>query len=96
MIDMSTAGDRGGGWPERGRRFAASPHAPAVAGALLGLAAMTEALIRGADAGMSAADLIGMCTLALFTTAPLAFLGPVAAAVAISAASVFRSRPSRR
>jgi signal transduction histidine kinase len=88
MIDMGTAGDRGGGWPERGRRFAASPHAPAVAGALLGLAAMTEALTRGAGTGMSAAGLIGMCALALFTTVPLAFLGPVAAAVAICAASV--------
>ena len=88
MIDMGTAGDRGGGWPERGRRFAASPHAPAVAGALLGLAAMTEALARGAGTGMSAVGLIGMCALALFTTVPLAFLGPVAAAVAICAASV--------
>ncbi len=88
MVDMSTAGERGGGWPERGRRFAASPHAPAVAGAALGLAAMSEAIARGAGAGMSAAGLVGVCALALFTTVPLAFLGPVAAAVAICAASV--------
>ena len=83
MIDMSTAGERGGGWPERGRRFAASPHAPAVTGAVLGLAAMSEAIARGAGAGMSAAGLVGVCALALFTTVPLAFLGPTAAAVAI-------------
>ena len=88
MIDMGTAGDRSGGWPERGRRFAASPHAPAVAGALLGLAAMTEAIARGAGTGMSAVGLVGVCALALITTVPLAFLGPVAAAVAICAASV--------
>ena len=88
MIDMGTAGDRGGGWPERGRRFAASPHAPAVAGTLLGLAAMSEAIARGAGTKMSVAGLVGMCALALCTTVPLAFLGPVAAAVAISAANV--------
>ena len=88
MVDMSTVGDPGGGWPERGRRFAASPHAPAVAGAVLGLAAMTEAIARGAGAEMSAAGLVGVCALAASTTVPLAFLGPVAAAVAICAASV--------
>jgi signal transduction histidine kinase len=88
MIDMGAAGDRSGGWPERGRRFAASPHAPAVTGALLGIAAMIEAIARGADTGMSAAGLVGVCALALFTTAPLAFLGSTAAAVAICAASV--------
>jgi len=88
MIHMGTAGEQGGGWPERGRRFAASPHAPAVAGGLLGLAAMTEAIARGASTGMSVVDLVGMCALAASTTVPLAFLGPVAAAVAICAASV--------
>ena len=89
MIDMDTAaGDRGGGWPEKGRRFATSPHAPAVAGALLGLAAMTEAIVRGASTGMSMVGLVGVCALAASTTVPLAFLGPVAAAVAICAASV--------
>jgi signal transduction histidine kinase len=88
MIDMGTAGDRSGGWPDRGRRFAASPHAPAVAGALLGLAAMSEAIARGADTKMSAVGLVGVCALAASTTVPLAFLGPVAAAVAICAASV--------
>jgi signal transduction histidine kinase len=88
MIDMGTAGDRIGGWQERGRRFVASPQAPAVAGALLGLAAMTEAIARGVGTGMSVASLVGVCALAASTTVPLAFLGPAAAAVTICAASV--------
>ena len=49
---------------------------------------MTEAVARGADTGMSAVGLVGVCALAASTTVPLAFLGPVAAAVAICAASV--------
>ena len=53
-----------------------------------GMAAMTEAIARGAGTGMSAAGLVGVCALAASTTVPLAFLGPVAAAVAICAASV--------
>jgi signal transduction histidine kinase len=89
MIYMDAAGDQGG-WPRWTRRIAAVPdvpHAPAVAGALLALAAVTEAIARGAVAGMSVADLIGVGALAASTTVPLAFLGPVAAAVAISAAN---------
>ena len=89
MIYMDAAGDRGG-WPRWTRRMAEvpdSPHAPAVAGALLALAAMTEAIARGAATGMSVADLVGIAALAASTTLPLAFLGPLAAAVAICAAS---------
>ena len=88
MIDMGVAADRDGEWPDRVRRIAASPHAPAVAGAVLGIAAMTEAIAEGAATKMSVASLVGMSALALFTTVPLAFLGPVAAAVAICAANV--------
>jgi signal transduction histidine kinase len=90
MIYMGAAGDRGGGWPRWTRRIAAAadvPHAPAMAGALLALAAMTEAIARGAGARTSVADLVGVGALAASTTVPLAFLGPVAAAVAISAAN---------
>lgn len=89
MIYMDAAGDRGG-WPRWTRRMAAvpdGPHTPAVAGAVLALAAMTEAIARGAATGVSAADLVGMGALAASTTVPLAFLGPLAAAVAICAAS---------
>jgi signal transduction histidine kinase len=86
---MGAAGDRAG-WPRWIRQIAAVPgvpHAPAVAGAVLALAAMTEATVRGAVAGMSVADLVGVGALAASTTVPLAFLGPVAAAVTISAAN---------
>jgi signal transduction histidine kinase len=58
-----------------------------MAGALLALAAMTEAIARGAATGMSVADVVGIAALAASTTVPLAFLGPLAAAVAICAAS---------
>ena len=91
MNYMGAAGDRRGGWPPWARQIAAEPdvpHALAVAGALLALAAMTEAIVRGAVAGMSVVDLVGVAALAASTTVPLAFLGPVAAAVAICAASV--------
>src|SRR5260370_3956915 len=83
MIYMGTEG--GGGWAERGRRIAASPHAPALAGPLLALAAMTEAIARGAGSGRGVASLVGVAALALFTTVPLALLGPVAASLAICA-----------
>src|ERR1039458_9277993 len=88
MSYVDTVGYRRSGWAERGRRIAASPHAAAVAGTLLGLAAVTEALVRATNARAGALHLVAVFMLALFTTAPLAFLGPVAAAVAVSAASV--------
>jgi len=79
------------GWPERGRRIAAVPDAAALTGALLALlalAAVTEAMVRATVAGISALSLVAVFLLALFTTAPVAFLGPAAAAVAVTAASV--------
>ncbi len=85
---MGTIGYRQGGWADTGRRIAAVPHPAAVAGALLGLAAVTEALARGVDTGTGALSLVAVSALALFTTVPLAFLGPAAAAVTITAASV--------
>ena len=85
---MGTVGYRHGGWADTGRRIAAVPHPAAVGGALLGLAAVTEALARGVDTRIGALSLVAVSLLALFTTVPLAFLGPAAAAVAISAASV--------
>ncbi len=85
---MGTIGYRQGGWADTGHRIAAAPHPAAVAGALLGLAAVTEALARGVDTGTGALSLVAVSALALFTTVPLAFLGPAAAAVTITAASV--------
>jgi signal transduction histidine kinase len=93
MSYMGAAGNRGGRWPRWTRRIAAvpeAPHAPAVAGALLALAALTETIARAATAGggISVAGLVGVAALAASTTVPLAFLGPVAAAVTICAANV--------
>jgi signal transduction histidine kinase len=92
MIYVSRAGDWRSGWADTGRRIAAAPQAPAVAGALLGLLAVTEAVARAAGTRVSVQSLVlwllAVSIIALSTTVPLAFLGPVAAAVAVSAASV--------
>ncbi|MDQ2812481.1 MAG: histidine kinase, partial [Actinomycetota bacterium] len=85
---MGTAGYWRSEWTQWGRRIAAVPHPAAVGGTVLGLAAATEALVRGVDTRIGALSLVAVFLLALSTTAPLAFLGPAAAAVAISAASV--------
>jgi signal transduction histidine kinase len=93
MIYMSRAGAWRGGWADWEQRIAAAPQAPAVAGALLGLAAVTESIVRAAAVGSSVRStlvlsLLAVSILALATTVPLAFLGPAAAAVAVSAATV--------
>jgi len=66
----------------------ATRHAPGVAGALLGLAAVTEAIARGPSTGLSVVGVLTAAIFALCTTLPLAFLGPAAAAVCICLASV--------
>jgi signal transduction histidine kinase len=88
MSYMSRAGDWRSGWADTGRRIAAAQQARAVAGPLLGLAAVTEAVARTVGSGTSAQFALVLCLLALSTTVPLAVLVPVAAAVAVSAASV--------
>jgi signal transduction histidine kinase len=83
-----------GGWgplADWGRRVAAvfgTRHAPAVAGLLLGLAAVTEAIARGLNANLSLVATLTAAVLALFTTVPLAFLGRPAAAVCMCVASL--------
>jgi signal transduction histidine kinase len=88
MISMNRAGDRPNGWADKGRRIAAAPQAPAVAGALLGLLAVAETIVRAARAGASAQFTLVLCLLALSTTLPLALLRPAGAAMTVSAASV--------
>jgi signal transduction histidine kinase len=88
MISMSRAGDRPSGWADKGRRIAAAPQAPAVAGAVLGLLAVAETIARAAGAGASAQFTLVLCLLALSTTLPLALLRPAGAAMTVSAASV--------
>jgi len=90
----STVSDWRGGWAAWSRRIAARPgardlpHAPAAAGALLALAAVAEAIARGAGSGLGVASLLTASVLALITTVPLAFLGPIAAATSVSLASI--------
>jgi hypothetical protein len=77
MACMGTASGRRAGWAGTGRRIAASPHAPPAAVALLGLAAVTEAVTRAAAAGVGgqalALSLLAASILALATTLPLGF-----------------------
>ncbi|HYY78237.1 MAG TPA: sensor histidine kinase [Actinomycetes bacterium] len=88
MTYVSRAGGWRRGWAGTGRRIAAAPQAPAVAGALLGLLAVAESVARSAVAGVSAQLALASLLLALSTTLPLAFLRPAGAAVAVSAACV--------
>jgi signal transduction histidine kinase len=82
------------------RRIAGTPHALALAGTLLALAAFGQAiaqaahaahaayLAQGASAGGIALYAVPLCLLALTGTVPLIFLRPVAAAMAITATNV--------
>jgi signal transduction histidine kinase len=101
MGGMSLAADLRAGWAGRAERIATTRYGLAATVALLGLAAVTEALIRAgvaayatpAPAGQSAATqffALGLlyCALGLATTLPLAFPRPVPAAVILSAASL--------
>ena len=87
---MDPAGDQPGWRAEALRRVAAGPHAPAVAGALLAVAAGAQALAQPAgNAGSYGGDLqVAFVLLALFTTLPLGLLWahPAAAAVTVCAA----------
>src|ERR687888_370970 len=76
MIHVSRAGDRPGGWADKGRRVATPPGAAA------------ESIARSASVDVSVQSALVLCLLALSTTLPLALLRPGGAAVAVSAASV--------
>jgi signal transduction histidine kinase len=88
MTYVSGAGGWRGGCADTGRRIAAAPRAPAVAGALLGLAAVAESIARTAGTGVNTQFSLVLWLFALATTVPLALLSPVPAAVAVSAASM--------
>jgi signal transduction histidine kinase len=82
------------GWTQR---IASGPHALAIAGTVLALAALGQAMAQAmmliaargglTGAGNPIGDAASLCLLALAVTVPLIFLPPVAAAVAITAAS---------
>jgi signal transduction histidine kinase len=88
--------DRAGAWrggrAETLRRIAMTPHAPAVAGALLAVLAAAQAIAQPAINGSRAGEelQIAFVLLALFTALPLGLLWayPTAAGVAVSAACV--------
>jgi signal transduction histidine kinase len=88
MSYVSRAGDWRSRWADRLRRAAAVSRAPAVAGALLAILAVSESIARAADTGQDAQFTLAVCFLALFTTLPLAVLDTAAAAAAVLAASV--------
>jgi hypothetical protein len=74
------------GWT---RRATSAPHALAIAGTVLALAALGQAIARAVPlvtAG-EAPITVPLCLLALATTVPLIFLRPAVAAIAIAAAS---------
>jgi signal transduction histidine kinase len=87
---MDPAGDQPGRRAEVLRRVAADPHTPAVAGALLAVAAGAQALAQPVgNTGSYGGDLqVAFVLLALFTTLPLGLLWahPAAAAVTVCAA----------
>jgi len=81
------------GWT---RRLASAPHAVAIAGTVLALAALGQAAAAAwpvavhaghAAPGRTPGEAVSLCLLALAVTVPLIFLRPAAAAVAITAAS---------
>jgi signal transduction histidine kinase len=78
----------------RARRIAGTPHALALAGALLALAAFGQAIVqaehaaRAVSGGSTTLYAIPLCLLALTGTVPLIFLRTVAAAATITATSV--------
>ncbi|WP_239134070.1 sensor histidine kinase [Rugosimonospora africana] len=76
------------GWTHRGQRIALAPYAPAVAGGLLGLAAIVETVSRLLDTGQTGPYIVLLCLLGLATTAPLGAPQRTVAALALTAASV--------
>jgi signal transduction histidine kinase len=88
---VDPAGDGHGGRAGVVRRLAAVPHAPAVAGALLAVLAVAQALaLPPGQGGIDFAQGVGFVLLALFSTLPLGLLWsyPAGAAVAVGAACV--------
>ena len=88
---VDPAGDGHYGRAGLARRLAAAPHAPAVAGALLAVLAVAQALaLPTGKGGADFAQGVGLVLLALFSTLPLGLLWsyPAGAAVSVGAACV--------
>ena len=88
---VDPAGDGHYGRAGLERRLAADPHAPAVAGAVLAVLAVAQALaLPPGKGGVDFAQGVGLVLLALFSTLPLGLLWsyPAGAAVAVGTACV--------
>ena len=88
MSVVSATVDRGRGWAAQVRALAAAPHAPVVAGGVLALAALAEALGRAAALHSSAQLTLAVALVAVATAMPPAVLKSAAAAVAVCVAAV--------
>jgi len=66
---------------------------PQAAGAVLGVLALTEAIVRLAVGPADAQNALGVCLVAVGSTVPLALLPPAGAAVAVAAADVLALVP---
>jgi signal transduction histidine kinase len=88
MIGVQHIGSRVAAWVHAQGRHAGARPAPAVAAALLALAAVTESSVRAAATGLDAQTAIVVSLLALASTLPPAALDPAAAAIAVSAVNV--------
>ncbi|HUA31179.1 MAG TPA: histidine kinase [Streptosporangiaceae bacterium] len=72
-------------WTAGLRRLASSPHAPVVAGALLAVAAVAQAIaLPPGRGGVDLAQGVGLVLLALFSTLPLGLLWPYPAGAGIA------------
>lgn len=88
MIRVQHIGSRVAAWVHAEGRVATARPVPAVAAALLALAAVTESSVRASVTGLDAQTVIVVTLLALASTLPPAALSPVPAAIAVSAVGV--------
>jgi hypothetical protein len=70
MSSVNGAAGQRSGWAETGRRLVETPRALAVAGALLGLFAVSESIARAAVTGASAQVGLALVLVALASTRP--------------------------
>jgi signal transduction histidine kinase len=75
-------------WPARARRMAGTLDMTVVAGGVVGIAAVAEAIGRATVTGASGQTTIALVLFALATTVPLCLFSPAGAALAVTVAGV--------
>ncbi len=93
MAGMGRAEEWGSRWGDLERRAGLAPHLLPAAAAVLGVAALTEAIVRVVGSGDSTQFALVLCLLALATTLPLGLPRPAGAAVAVGVAAVLSLAP---